>query len=156
VNERHLLRAYQETDSARVARILLDLVERRGAGGISRASIAEEWALRYPRHRQHTDKRSIRARIAKRLSALSLLRAVTLVYQVIYVGSNIEALRMIAANLSVVESEQGVALPPRRWRGLPAVPAYLKDEQQKFVQRRYRAHESHEVAGTSEPATTLE
>lgn len=129
MNGHFLLRAYQEADSARTASIVLSLAGRGDVPEVTRAAIAAEWASRYPRHVGLTGNRSIRNRVSKRLSMLRLVRAVTVAGPVVAVGPDGEALQMIAANLAVVEAEDGVALPPSKWTAVPAVPELLRQDQ---------------------------
>lgn len=126
-NPRYLLRAYETADCARLADALRALCadQPRPGDAVPRDTAAAQWAAQWPRHRPHTGRRAIRARI---VDALSLLRAAGVCHAD---GPNIVVddpglLRMAAGNLAVLVDRDGMAVPPARWLSRPACPPALR------------------------------
>lgn len=123
-NPRFQLRAYTTANPVRVAAIMLDI-----HGGnlmVSRDSIACAWGMRWPRHVPMTGRKSIRGRIGW---SLPMLRAAGICHQD---GDHLiiddhGLMEMAASNLAAITDQDGVALPPSRWRFEPAVPPELHE-----------------------------
>jgi len=123
-NKRFLLRAYEYSNSCRLAAILVEL----GAGTVERAAVIERWRALHPQHLLGTGKNSIRGRITK---SLSLMRAAGIVEadETIIKVLDADKLAIAAGNLPLVVDANDVALKPSEWTTRPAVPEELLEIQ---------------------------
>jgi len=131
VNLRFQLRAYEYSNSSRLAIIVIEL----GSVTVERAVVIERWRELYPRHAAVlTGKNSIRGRISKALTyqrAAGIVKADETTITVL----DADLLAMVASNLPILVSDNGVSLPPTMWRGRPDAPEHLKPIQAELIAR---------------------
>jgi hypothetical protein len=119
-NLRFALRAYETTDSARLAHLLLEI----GEPVVTREEIKRRWALWRPQDVKGTGGMSISSRVKR---GLTLQCTVGILdrrdRQVIVLDP--ERLAMVARNLPILQNAGGLSLPPSQWSRRPEAPPDL-------------------------------
>lgn len=142
-NPRFELRAYEHTNSCRLAAILRELASRFGTV-VPREAVKARWAELSPRHADQTGSKSITNRLS---NGLTLLKVAGIAHGdgPNIVVTNQVLLEMAANNLAIVQDNEGVAIRPGLWERRPEVPEHLLPVQSALEQERTGATTTSEL-----------
>jgi hypothetical protein len=130
-NRRFLLRAFETTDAARVATILLQI----GKPATTRDEIRQRWAAWRPVDAQSTGSRSVSSRMNRGLHLLSVAGVVQREDRRVVILDAV-LLAMAARNLEILQDADGMSLPPSQWVRRPEAPESLRDIQDVLESKR--------------------